>query len=315
MQIGLGLEAPRDDPTITGLVREAQRAEQAGFRSVWLSNIFGFDALTALALAGRETEHIELGTFVVPTYPRHPVALAQQALTVQAATGNRLALGIGLSHRVVIEGRFGLDYSRPLLHMREYLTVLNGLLAQDPVEFTGRLYRVAAQLTVPGAAKPPVLVAALGPAMLRLAGRLADGTATWMGGLAYLRDMAIPTIRTAAAAAGRPAPRVVAGLPVCVTDDADAARRAAGIIFARYGELPSYRATLERGGARGPADVAVVGTEVEVEAHLRALADAGVTDFVGSLFAAERGGSTERTYELLAALARRFSAALCGDVP
>lgn len=306
MRIGLGLEAPRNDPTISGLVREAQRAEQAGFHSVWLSNIFGFDALTALALAGRETGRIELGTFVVPTYPRHPVALAQQALTVQAATGNRLALGIGLSHRVVIEGRFGLDYSRPLLHMREYLTVLNGLLAQQPVEFTGEQYRVAAQLSVPGAAKPPVLVAALGPAMLRLAGRLADGTATWMGGLAYLRDMAVPTIRAAAARAGRPAPRVVAGLPVCVTDDADAARRAAAVIFARYGELPSYRAALERGGARGPADVAIVGTEAEVEAQLRALADAGVTDFTGSLFAVERGGSTARSYELLAALAQRF---------
>lgn len=307
MRIGLGLAVSGERPTLAALVREAQRAERAGFHSVWVSNIFGFDALTVLALAGRETEHIELGTFVVPTYPRHPVALAQQALTVQAATGGRLTLGIGLSHRVVIEGRFGLDYSRPLRHMREYLTVLNGLLAQEPVEFTGELYRVSAQLAIADAPKPPVLVAALGPAMLRLAGRLADGTATWMGGLAYLRDVAVPTIRAATAQAGRPAPRVVAGLPVCVTDDADAARRAAAIIFARYGELPSYRATLERGGARGPADVAIVGTEAEVEAQLRALAEAGVTDFSGSPFAAERGGSTARTYELLAALARRFA--------
>lgn len=307
MRIGLGLAVSGERPTLAALVREAQRAERAGFHSVWVSNIFGFDALTVLALAGRETEHIELGTFVVPTYPRHPVALAQQALTVQAATGGRLTLGIGLSHRVVIEGRFGLDYSRPLRHMREYLTVLNGLLAQEPVAFTGELYRVSAQLSIPDAPKPPVLVAALGPAMLRLAGRLADGTATWMGGLVYLRDVAVPTIRAAAAEAGRPAPRVVAGLPVCVTDDADAARRAAAIIFARYGELPSYRATLERGGARGPADVAIVGTETEVEAQLRALAEAGVTDFTGSPFAVERGGSTQRTSELLAALARRFA--------
>ncbi len=307
MRIGLGLAVSGERPTLAALVREAQRAERAGFHSVWVSNILGFDALTVLALAGRETERIELGTFVVPTYPRHPVALAQQALTVQAATGGRLALGIGLSHRVVIEERFGLDYSRPLLHMREYLTVLNGLLAQEPVAFTGERYRVSAQLSIADAPKPPVLVAALGPAMLRLAGRLADGTATWMGGLAYLRDVAVPTIRAAAAQAGRPAPRVVAGLPVCVTDDADAARRAAAIIFARYGELPSYRATLERGGARGPADVAIVGTEAEVEAQLRALAEAGVTDFSGSPFAVERGGSTERTYELLAALARRFA--------
>jgi len=181
MRIGIGLAVSGGPSTLAALVKEAQRAEEAGFASIWLSNIFSFDALTVLALAGKETHRVELGTFVVPTYPRHPAALAQQALTVQAATNGRLALGIGLSHQVVIENMFGLDYSKPIPHTKEYLTILNGLLAQEPVKFTGELYRVAAQLNVPGATKPTLLVAALGPAMLRLSGRLADGTATWMG--------------------------------------------------------------------------------------------------------------------------------------
>jgi alkanesulfonate monooxygenase SsuD/methylene tetrahydromethanopterin reductase-like flavin-dependent oxidoreductase (luciferase family) len=166
------------------------------------------------------------------------------------------------------------------------------------------MYSVTAQFNVPGASKPPVLVAALGPDMLRLCGRLADGTATWMGGLAYLRDMAVPTITAAAAQAGRPAPRIVAGLPVCVTDDAAAARATAEQLFANYGRLPSYRATLDRGGAGGPGDVAVVGNEAEIEAQMREFAAAGVTDFNTALYPAP-GGSVERGYELMARLARQ----------
>jgi F420-dependent oxidoreductase-like protein len=303
MRIGIGLGLPGSQHTLEGLITEAQRAEAAGFTSVWMANVFAFDALTALALIGRETERVELGTFVVPTYPRHPVAMAQQALTTQAATRGRLTLGIGLSHKVVIEGMFGLDYSRPIPHTREYLTILNGLLAGERVQFRGELYRVAAQFNVPGASKPPLLVAALGPAMLRLCGRLADGTATWMGGLAYLRDVAVPTLTEAAAKAGKPKPRVLAGLPILVTSDAAAARETANKNFAVYGQLPSYRATLDRGGASGPGDVAIVGTEDEVTAQLRALAEAGVTDFNAAIFTAP-GGSVERTYELLASLAR-----------
>jgi 5,10-methylenetetrahydromethanopterin reductase len=227
MRIGIGLGVTGGAGSFDELVQSAVRAEQAGFASVWVSNIFSFDALTVLAFAGRATKTIELGSFVIPTYPRHPAALAQQALTVQAVTGNRLLLGIGLSHKVVIEDMFGLDYSKPIPHTREYLTVLNGLLSGEQTRFQGEQYRVAAQFTVPGATKPPVLVAALGPDMLRLCGRLADGTATWMGGIAYLRDVAVPTIAQAAEKAGKPAPRIVAGLPICVTTDAAAAREAA----------------------------------------------------------------------------------------
>ena len=307
MRIGVGLGISGGQVTFDDLIREAQRAEAAGFASIWVSNIFSYDALTVLAFAGRATQRIELGSFVIPTYPRHPTALAQQALTVQAVTGGRLALGIGLSHKVVIEDMFGLDYSKPIAHTREYLTVLNGLLSQERTVERGEMYRVAAQLTVPGATKPPVLVAALGPDMLRLCGRLADGTATWMGGLAYLRDVAVPTITAAAAKAGRNAPRIVAGLPVCVTADVDGARAEANKQFAVYGQLPSYRATLDRGGAAGPGDVAVVGTEEQVSAHLRELAAAGVTDFNAVLFQAP-GGDLQRTYELLASMAKEPAA-------
>ena len=309
MRIGIGLGLSGGQGTFDDLARDAQRAETAGFASAWVSNIRSFDALTVLAFAGRETSRIELGSFVIPTYPRHPVALAQQALTVQAVTGGRLALGIGLSHKVVIEDMFGLDYSKPIPHMREYLTVLNGLLSGEHTVYQGEQYRVATQFTIPGATKPPVLVAALGPAMLRLCGRLADGTVTWMGGLAYLRDVAVPTITDAAAKAVRPAPRIVAGLPICVTTDPDGARQTADTMFERYGQLPSYRATLDRGGAAGPGDVAIVGSEAEVESQLGAFAGAGVTDFNASIFPAP-GGSAERTYELLAHLATAETAAV-----
>jgi len=304
MKIGLGIGITGNEG-IDDVIRQIQRAEEAGFDSAWLPNIFGLDAITTIAVAGRETSRIELGTFVVPTYPRHPVAMAQQALTAAAAAGGRFTLGIGLSHRIVIEGMFGLDYSKPVRHMREYLSVLIPLLEGKQVQFRGEEYRVQAQITVPGVSRPSVVVAALGPQMLKLAGRLADGTATWMGGASYLRNTAIPAIRAAAAEAGRPAPRVVSGFPVAVTDYPDRARESAARIFAVYGQLPSYRAVLDVEGAAGPADVAIVGAEAEVEARLRELADAGVTDFNASPFPVDGDpGAVRRTVEFLAAARR-----------
>ena len=304
MKIGLGIGIAGSEG-IDDVIRQIQRAEEAGFDSAWLPNIFGLDAITTIAVAGRETSRIELGTFVVPTYPRHPVAMAQQALTAAAAAGGRFTLGIGLSHRIVIEGMFGLDYSKPVRHMREYLSVLIPLLEGKQVQFRGEEYRVQAQITVPGVSRPSVVVAALGPQMLKLAGRLADGTATWMGGASYLRNTAIPAIRAAAAEAGRPAPRVVSGFPIAVTDYPDRARESAARIFAVYGQLPSYRAVLDVEGAAGPADVAIVGSEAEVEARLRELAAAGVTDFNASPFPVDGDpGAVRRTVEFLAAARR-----------
>ncbi len=306
MKIGLGIGAGvGEDGNLSQLLAAFERAEDAGFDSAWMPNIFGFDAVMVLALAGRVTGRLELGTFVVPTYPRHPMALAQQALTASAASGGRFTLGIGLSHRVVIENMLGLDYSRPVRHMREYLSVLIPLVSGEQVMHRGEEYRVMARLTVPEAPRPQVIVAALGPQMLRLAGRMADGTATWMGGPKYLRETAIPAIHAAATEAGRPAPRIVAGFPIAVTAMVAEAREAAAKIFANYGALPSYRAVLDVEGAPGPADIAIVGNENEVEAQVRALAAAGVTDFNASIFPiAGDPGAIKRTTELLAGLAR-----------
>lgn len=301
MRVGMMLSMPGDPAGTRELSERAVRAEQAGFASAWLPQVATVDALMALALAGAATSRIELGTAVVPTYPRHPTVLATQALTAQDATGNRLALGIGLSHRMMIEGSLGLDYSRPIPHTREYLTILNGLLSGERVSFAGDLYRVNAQVAVAGAKKPPVLFAALGPDMLRLCGRLADGTITWMGGVDYLRDVAVPTMSAAAAKAGKPAPRFVAMVPVLLTDDVEAGRAAVNTAFQMYGQIPSYRAALDRGGAANPADVAVIGNAQAIAAGMKAFEAVGVTDFVAAI---PKGAATEQaTYEVLAGLA------------
>jgi F420-dependent oxidoreductase-like protein len=296
MRIGVmfDTEQPFDE-----MVGQVASLRDAGIETAWASQIFGYDALTALAAIGREVDGIAFGTAVVPTYPRHPVMLAGQALTVQAATGGRLTLGVGLSHQIVIENVFGQSFDRPARHMREYLSILMPLLAGEQCTFAGETMRAATfgpcQITAP---TPDVLVAALGPTMLGIAARMAAGTVTWMTGPATLESHVVPTIREAAAAAGRSEPQVAVGLPVCVTDDVAAARRRAAEVFSVYGHLPSYRAMLDREGAAGPADVAVVGTESEVQDVIRRLAALGATDFCGAPF-----GSSAEMAASVAALA------------
>lgn len=275
-----------NDGTIDDVVADARRAEADGFATYWAPQIFGHDALTALAVAAREVPRIELGTSVVPTYPRHPVALAQQAGSVNAVSGGRLCLGIGLSHQMVIEGMFGLDYSKPVRHLREYLAVLGPLSRGEGVAHEGEAYRVHAALSAAGSSPYPIVVAALGPQMLKAAAELADGTLTWCTGPATLAEHTVPTITAAADAADRPAPRVIAALPVCVTDDRTAAAERAAKVFAIYGQLPSYRAMLDREGAAGPADIAIAGTADEVVDRIGALAAIGVTDFAAVEFGA-----------------------------
>src|SRR5215472_3971455 len=218
MRIGVSLQDPSGPNAMTKLRDELQRAADDGFASAWMSNIFGVDALTALAVAGSQVPGIDVGTAVVPTYPRHPAVLAQQARTVAAAVDGRLVLGIGLSHRIVIEDMFGYEFSTPILHMREYLSVLLPLLDGQPASFNGTTVRANIGLTTPSPGRVPVLLAALGPQMLRLAGERTDGTILWMTGPATVRDHIVPTITAAAQGAGRPNPRVVCSLPVCVTD-------------------------------------------------------------------------------------------------
>jgi F420-dependent oxidoreductase-like protein len=282
MRIGVmfDTEQPFDD-----VMTQVAGLAESGIEVAWASQIFAYDALTVLAAAAREVPSIHFGTAVVPTYPRHPVMLAAQALTVQAASAGRLTLGIGLSHQMVIENVFGLSFEKPARHMREYLEVLVPLLEGEQVSFAGETVRASTfgplQITAP---PPDVLVAALGSVMLEIAGRMASGTITWMTGPATVEAHIVPTIAAAAAAAGRPLPQVGVGLPVCVTDDPAAARAKAAEVFAVYGHLPSYRSMLDREGAGGPEDVAIVGSSAEVAAEVRRLAAIGVTDFCGAPF-------------------------------
>ena len=287
---------------IDDVVASAKRVADEGFASYWMPQIFGLDALTSLAVVGREVAGIELGTAVVPTYPRHPMMLAAQALTTQTISGGRLTLGIGLSHQIVIEGMFGYSFEKPVRHMREYLSILMPLVHDGTVSFKGETLSANGTLNIAGATPFPVLVAALGPKMLELAGTVADGTITWMTGAATLENHTVPAITKAAEQAGRPAPRVCVGLPVCVTDDPDGARERAGKVFAVYDALPSYKAMLDREGAAGPADVAIVGDEGTVTASVRRLADVGTTDFAAVEYGSVSKGDRERTRELLRSL-------------
>ena len=229
------------------------------------------------------------------------MTLAQQALTVQAISGGRLTLGIGLSHQIVVESIWGLSFEKPVRHMTEYLEILMPLVHERSVSFDGETLHAHGGLAVEDAPPVPVLVAALGTRMLELAGRMADGTATWMTGPATLATHTLPTITDAAAAAGRPAPRIGAGLPVLVTDDADAARERAAKVFQVYGTLPSYRAMLDREGADGPAGVAIVGDEASVSDQLTLLDAIGVTDLIAVEFASPKSPERARTRELLRA--------------
>jgi F420-dependent oxidoreductase-like protein len=276
--------------TIDDVVAEARAAVDLGAHTFWSSQIFGHDALTVLAIVGREVPGIELGTAVVPTYPRHPMMLAQQALSTQAAINSRgdagLCLGIGLSHKIVVESMWGLSYDKPVRHLKEYLSVLMPLLEGKPVSFAGEEFRVNGGVSVPGSSRPSVLVAALGPQMLRVTGALADGTSTWCVGPKTLTELTIPTLRQAAADAGRPEPRIAVALPVCVTDDVAGARARAAQVFAVYDTLPSYKSMMNREGVDGPGGLAIVGTEAEVRDQIAELASIGVTDFNAGVFAA-----------------------------
>ena len=301
MRIGILAADTTGDQAMGKLTDQVRRTADDGFASFWMANIFGLEALTALAVAGSQVPGIELGTAVIPTYPRHPAVLAQHALTTALAVGpDRLALGIGLSHKIVIEDMYGYSFDRPARHMREYLSVLLPLLDGSPVSVEGSTLSARIGLTVPRAGRVPVLLAAMAPQMLKLAGGQTDGTVLWMTGPATVRDYVVPAITAAASAAGRPSPRVVCSLPVCVTSDPAAVRAGANEALAIYGQLPSYRAMLDREGAAGPGDVAIVGDEDAVAAQILALGDAGVTDFAAVEIA--QGHDRERTRSLLKAV-------------
>jgi F420-dependent oxidoreductase-like protein len=311
MRIGVFIgDVSGERTAIPELLDHARAAEARGFTTGWVPHLpWSIDALTALAVAGQVTERIELGTAVMPTYPRHPMAMAQQAMSTQAATNGRLALGIGPSHPVVIENMFGLAYDRPARHTREYVEVLRAAFASDGfVEYHGEFFEFASMLEVPGSSPAPLLVAALAPLMLRMAGEVADGTITYWTDERALTEHVVPRITKAAADAGRAAPRVVVGLPVAVVEDVAAARERATTLFATYRAIPTYQRILARGDGAGPEDVAVIGSEREVRDRLRAYADAGATDLCAAPLGLgrDRAASLRDTVDVLASLAPDF---------
>lgn len=305
MKIGIFGGNVRRGQGLLDVVDDVVQAEHAGFESYWFPQVGTYDALTLIALAGQRAEKIRFGTAVVPTYPRHPSALAQQAATVNALTGGRLTLGIGPSHQVGIEAGLGLTYERPALHTREYVTVLKALTSEGKVDFQGEIFRIRTGFAVPGAEPFPIVVSALAPLMLKAAGEVADGTVTWMVGCNTIANHTAPRIRRAAQAAGRPAPRVVVGLPVCVHDDREEATERAVRAFQGYGMLPNYRRQLDAEGLKDAGEIAVVGPESQVADQLAAYFEAGATEIIASVYTAGPDGraSAERTTALLAELA------------
>jgi F420-dependent oxidoreductase-like protein len=278
-------------------------AELLGIACGWVPYLpWSLDALASVQAAGAVTAHLELGTAVIPTFFSHPLALARQAATTQAAIGRPIVLGVGSSNQFVLE-MHGIAYDRPAAHVREYLEVLQAVASSDggQVVFEGALYRVNSMYAAPGTAPPPVLVGALGPLMLRAAGALSDGTiATWSNPRAI--EVAIrPELERSASEAGRTAPRVGAVVPFMVTEDASAGRALAAEKFGIFDSLPRYKRMVELGGVRSAADVCIVGDEKTLRDALAAYRDAGLTDFLAApLCGAERSASWQRSAEALA---------------
>jgi 5,10-methylenetetrahydromethanopterin reductase len=298
ISIGLGTDGPIDRT-----IARARELVDLGLTSMWSSQIFGPDTLTVLALVGREVPEADLGTAVVPVQPRHPSMLAAQARTVQAAIGGHLSLGIGLSHQVVVEGMWGISFDKPATYMNEYLSALAPMLRGETASVHGeRVTAVTMGPIGPSDVTPPsLLVAALGPAMLTMTGRLTDGTVLWMTGPQTIKSHIAPTITEAAAEAGRAAPRIVCSLPVCVTDDRAGAIARANEDFAIYPTLPSYAAMMAREGAATAGDLAIVGSAAEVTDRVGQLSATGATEFSANVFGnhAER----DKTVEVVAAMA------------
>ena len=313
MRIGvmIGPERRRYGTKVDRLLADARWAEESHLASAWIPQIpDDFDALTAAALVGAGTSRIEVGTAVVPVQPRHPIALAQQALSVQAVCGGRLSLGLGVSHHWIIDEMLGLPYERPVTTMRAYLDVLDKALeGPGPVDVENELFRVHNPLDITDVAPTPVLLAALGPAMLRLAGERSDGTILWMADERAIASHIVPNITAGADAAGRGAPRIVAGIPVCLCGDeeVDVAVERTNRILAEAEISPNYERLLQYGDARTVGDILAAGSESSIEKRLRSFADAGATDVSVRVVPIGEGrdelvASSRRTREFLASL-------------
>jgi F420-dependent oxidoreductase-like protein len=307
----MGPERGRYREKVAQLAADAAAAERDGFTSLWVPQIPGdFDAFVAITLMGQATGRIELGTAVVPIQTRHPIAMAQEVASVQAVCEGRFSIGLGVSHSWVIQDQLGLSFEGPAALMRSYLEVLNpALRGPGSVDVENDHYRVHSPIDVTDGEPSPVLLAALGPLMLRLAGEHASGTVLWLADERAVGEHVVPRIAKAAAAAGRPAPRVVAGVPValCARDEVDAARAFANRVLGHSEYCPSYQQLLERGDATSEGDLLLAGDETAVLERLRAFKDAGATDLAVRVLAlgsdrASRLASRRRTLAFLASL-------------
>jgi F420-dependent oxidoreductase-like protein len=317
MRVGVMIGPERGDSArkVARMIEDVGWADNAGLDTAWVPQIPGdFDALIAAALMGARTARIELGTAVVPVQAQHPVALARQALSAQAAAGGRLALGIGPSHHWIVGDMLGLPYDRPGAFTRDYLEVLNAALrGPGPVDVENATFAVHNPLDLGPVGALPVLLAALGPVMLALAGEQADGTVLWMADERAIAEHVVPRITKAAAGAARPAPRIVAGIPVCLClpSQVDAARERANRILGEAEISPNYQRLLSHGDARDVGDLCAAGDEAAIAARFLRFADAGVTDLSVRLLPIGEGrdelvASKHRTRDLLAALAADF---------
>ncbi|MQY18678.1 LLM class F420-dependent oxidoreductase [Nocardia macrotermitis] len=315
MRIGVMIGPEKGDAArkLDRMLADIEWAESAGLDTAWIPQIpTDFDALITIALMGLKTSRIELGTAVVPLQAQHPIALARQALSTQAAASGRLALGVGPSHHWIVRDMLGLPYDKPAAYTRDYLDVLNpALRGPGSVDVENETFTVHNPLDLGPVAPIPVLVAALGPVMLRIAGERADGTVLWMADERAIADHIAPKITKAAAEAGRPAPRIVAGLPVCLCrpDEVDQAKERANRILAEAEVSPNYQRLLDQGDARNVGDMCIAGDEAAIAAGLRRYAEAGATDVSVRLLPIgdtldELRASKRRTREMIAEVAR-----------
>jgi len=272
---------------VDAFVKTLAGIRDEGFRRIWMTQLpWDTDLLTVLAVAFREVDGIEVGTGVLPIQNQHPMLLAQRALTLNLIADGRFTLGLGMTHQVVSEGMWGIPWDKPVRRLNEYLDGLLPLLAGEAADAEGETVTTRGSLRIAGAPAPDVYIAALGPQLLRVAGRRTAGTVTWMTGPKTLAEHIGPALRAAAAEAGRPegSVRVVAALPVSVTDDVDGARKQAAEEFAMYGYMPSYRAMLDREGFANPEDAALIGDEDTVAGRIDVLRSAGVDEFAAIPF-------------------------------
>ncbi len=299
MKIGINGSGLLANPNLNTLVSNIEKAETSGFSSYWIAQTGLVDALTVFAVAAASTSSIELGTAVIPTWNRHPQALAAQALTTQAATGGRTVLGIGLAHKLSVEGQWKMKWEKPIRHMLDYLGVLEEMLATGKSSYEGEVWSYVGEAVRPTENPPKVMLAALGDQMLKIAGKRTDGTILWCVGPKTLERQIVPGISEAASEAGRPAPAVVCSLPVWVTDKPDEARAIVAKTLTIYGQLPSYRAMLDIEGVEGPADISLIGSADQVAEGLAEIKAAGATDFTGVIQGFD-ADEREQTWQVLA---------------